>query len=91
MAKTWEQIISEIGTVSEEQSRKDRTELLESMGMTWFEFLQTDEFDKMAKKIAEARFAPLVEAAKQKLEEEKNASENNEAAKKAEEIQDTQE
>ena len=61
MAKTWEQIISEIGKVSEAQSRQDRTELLESMGMTWFEFMQTEQFNEMAKKMAEARAAHIVD------------------------------
>lgn len=61
MAKTWEQIIAEIGKVSEEQSRKDRTELLESMGMSWFEFLQTPQFKEMAEKIAAARAAHIVD------------------------------
>ena len=61
MAKTWEQIISEIGKVSEAQSRQDRTELLESMGMTWFDFMQTEDFHKIAQKMAEARAAHIVD------------------------------
>ena len=84
MAKTWDQIIAEVGKVSEEQSRKDRTELLESMGMTWFDFMQTKEFKEIAQKMAEARAAHIVdtlvdahkkmteaEAAKESAKEEK--------------------
>ena len=56
MAKTWEQIIAETGIVSEEQSRKDQNELLQSMGMSWFDFMMTDEYNEIAKKIAEVRY-----------------------------------
>ncbi len=83
MAKTWEQIIAEVGKVSEEQHRKDRNELLESMGMSWFEFMQTKEFHEMAQKIAEARAAhivnTLVDAHQKMTEAEARAAE--EAAK----------
>ena len=82
MAKTWEQIISEIGKVSEAQSRQDRTELLESMGMTWFEFMQTEQFNEMAKKMAEARAAHIVDTlvdAHKKMTEAEAAKESAEA------------
>ena len=75
MAKTWEQIIAEVGKVSEAQRRQDCNELLESMGMSWFEFMQTKEFHEMADKIAQARFAPLAEKVKQELEARKAAEE----------------
>ena len=86
MAKTWEQIIAEVGTVSEEQHRRDRTELLESMGMTWYDFMQTSQFHEMAQKIAEARAAhavkTLVEAHRIMTEQEK-AKEPKEAGEEA--------
>lgn len=91
MAKTWEQIMAEVGKVSEAQTRKDQNELLESRGMTWFEFLQTEEFNEMAKKMAEARAANIVEVlvdahkSRTELEEKKaaRAAAAAEAAKKA--------
>lgn len=76
MAKTWEQIIAEAGKVSDEQRRRDCNELLESMGITWFEFMQTKEFHEMAQKIAEARTAHIVDTlvdAHKKMTEEENA------------------
>ena len=82
MAKTWEQIISEIGKVSEAQSRQDRTELLESMGMTWFDFMQTEDFRKIAQKMAEARAAHIVDTlvdAHKKMTEAEAAKESAEA------------
>lgn len=89
MAKTWEQIIAEVGKVSDEQHRRDRNELLESMGMTWFDFMQTNQFREMAEKIAEARAAHAVESLVEahrimtELEEKKAAKEA--AEKSAEE------
>ena len=86
MAKTWEQIIAEVGKVSEAQHRQDRNELLESMGMSWFEFMQTSEFNEIAKKISEARAAHIVSTlvdAHQKMTEAEARAE--EEAAKAEE------
>ena len=78
MAKTWEQIIAEAGKVSDEQRRKDCNELLESMGMSWFDFMQTPEFHEIAEKISEARAARIVETlvdAHKKLTEAEAAKE----------------
>ena len=60
MGKTWERILSEVGKVPPEQTMQDKREMLEEKGMTWGQFIQTEECRKAAKKAERYRFtAPI--------------------------------
>ncbi len=56
MAKTWRQILEDIGKVPPEQFRRDKREMLEEKGMTWAEFTATEEWKEMATRAMHARF-----------------------------------
>ena len=56
MAKTWKQILSELGRVPLSQTERDKEEMLMEKGMTWIEFTKTDEWKEMAIRGMRARF-----------------------------------
>ena len=57
MAKTWKQIVSEMSKVSPEQTKRDKAEMLQEKGMTWGQFMNTEEYREMAERSARARFS----------------------------------
>ena len=56
MAKTWKQILTEMGRVPPEQTMRDKQEMLKEKGMTWAEFTATEEWKEMAVRGMHARF-----------------------------------
>ena len=56
MAKTWKQILSELGRAPLSQTERDMKEMLMEKGMTWDEFTETDEWMEMAIRGMHARF-----------------------------------